>query len=151
MTFSSLYTEELGADICGRIAEGQSLNSICKQSGYPHMTTVLRWLQVHPDFLVLYQLSREAQAETMAEEIISIADDSERDTITDNDGNEKMNAEFVARSRLRVESRKWLASKLLPKKYGDRVTQDITHTGRIDTLSDDDLQKKITELMAKNG
>ena len=55
----------------------------------------------------------------MFEDIIDIADDSSQDRIVNEDGKEVMNSEFVQRSRLRVDARKWALSKLNPKKYGD--------------------------------
>lgn len=88
---------------------------------------LMRWLGTKED---MYAQAREARADKMAEEIIAISDDSSRDTIIDDDGNERTNQEVVARSRLRVDSRKWLASKMLPKKYGDK--QDINHGGQAD-------------------
>ena len=65
----------------------------------------------------------------MADETLEIADDSSHDTITDDEGNERFNSEFAARSRLRVDTRKWLLSKALPKVYGDKITTE--HTGRV--------------------
>ena len=64
------------------------------------------------------------QAHILAEEIISISDNSTHDTVYDQDGNAKCNNEWIARSRLRVDSRKWIASKMLPKLYGDKVQNE---------------------------
>ncbi|MFT5766640.1 MAG: hypothetical protein ACI9DH_000457 [Halioglobus sp.] len=87
----------------------------------PSLTTVMRWLadETKQEFLLHY--AREAQADLLAAEILEIADDSSGDTITDKDGRTRVNDEFIARARLRVDSRKWLASKLVPKKYGNRI------------------------------
>jgi hypothetical protein len=76
------------------------------------------------------------QAEFMAEDILDIADDDSKDIKYDEDGNESCNAEFVARSRLRIDTRKWLASKLAPKIYGDRsiVETTIKHEENIQDL-----------------
>jgi hypothetical protein len=63
----------------------------------------------------------------MADEIIEISNDGSNDTYTDDDGREHVNQDVIARSRLRVDSRKWLASKLAPKRYGDKVEQ--IHSG----------------------
>jgi hypothetical protein len=88
----------------------------------------MRWIEAHPDFRNQYARAREAQADRMAEEILEIADDGRNDTYTDEDGNERTNQEIVARSRLRVDARKWLAAKMAPKKYGDK----IEHVGNPD-------------------
>jgi hypothetical protein len=80
----------------------------------------------------------------LAEEIITIADDSSGDVIVDDDGNEQTNHERVARSRLRVDARKWYASKLAPKRYGDKVTHEQNIT--ITDLTDEELDRKLLEL-----
>jgi hypothetical protein len=74
----------------------------------------------------MYARAREAQAELYASEIIDISDDATQDELFTDEGKRVCNAEFVMRSKLRVDARKWVASKLLPKKYGDKVTQEIT-------------------------
>ena len=79
----------------------------------------------HEDFMDQYARAREAQAEARADEIVDIADDGSGDFTTDKDGKEIVSHENVQRSRLRVDARKWVAAKLLPKKYGDR----LQHTG----------------------
>jgi hypothetical protein len=65
--------------------------------------------------------------EVWSEEIIEIADDAASDKFTDANGNERVDNEHINRSRLRVDTRKWLMSKLAPKKYGDKV--DLRHAG----------------------
>lgn len=72
----------------------------------------------------------------MADEIIDIADASEGDVIVDEDGRRLIDNEAVQRARLRVDSRKWLLSKLVPKKYGDKIDLSVSGslTGIIETL-----------------
>jgi hypothetical protein len=115
------YTEELAADICARLAEGQPLVKICGGDDMPATSTVYRWLNTHEDFRRLYTMAREDQADTIADEILKIADDTTGDTVVDEDGKATTNWENVQRSKLRVDARKWLASKLKAKKYGDKV------------------------------
>ncbi len=79
----------------------------------------------HEDFMDQYARAREAQAEVRADEIVDIADDESGDFTTDEDGKRVVNHEHIQRSRLRVDARKWVASKLLPKRYGDK----LQHTG----------------------
>lgn len=95
----------------------------------PGMTTVLRWLadEEKPEFRLQYAYAREAQADLLAEEILEIADDGSNDTYEDADGNQRTDQDVIARSRLRVDARKWLASKMAPKRYGDKI--EATHTG----------------------
>lgn len=73
-----------------------------------------------------YARAKDSQADIMVQEMLEIADDSSNDSIVDEDGNERINSEFVQRSKLRVDTRKWIASKLKPKKYGDKVQQEIS-------------------------
>ena len=122
----SEYTEELGDEICSRISAGESLNDICK-SGAAQYGTVCRWLQAQPTFREKYVRAREDQAEFYANQIVSIADEVELETKYDGDDVRlELSAASVARNKLRVEARKWVAAKLLPKRYGERNTTEIT-------------------------
>ena len=85
----------------------------------PGRSTALRWLSIHPKFRDRYALAREAQADYLLEQLLDIADDTEDDTYEDKDGRVRTNHEVVNRSRLRIDTRKWIIAKLAPKKYGD--------------------------------
>jgi hypothetical protein len=87
----------------------------------PDKATVFRWLAARQEFRDQYARAREAQADYWAEEIVEIADDGSSDTYTDDNGNVRTDQEVIGRSRLRVDTRKWLMSKLAPKKYGDKI------------------------------
>jgi hypothetical protein len=119
----SAYTPAVASAICETLAAGMSLRKLCAQPAMPSMTTVMRWLadETKPEFRLHYAHAREAQADLLAAEILAIADDSSGDIIIDKDGRTRVNNEFIARARLRVDSRKWLASKMVPKKYGNRI------------------------------
>ena len=95
----------------------------------PASSTVFKWLGEQKAFSEQYARAREAQMEVMAQEIVDIADDSSEDAQTDDNGNVRQNSEFVQRSKLRVDTRKWLMSKLAPKKYGEKV--DLNHSGEV--------------------
>lgn len=125
----SKFTQELADTICDRLAGGESLRKICSGDDMPAGSTVWLWLSENKLFSEQYARAREAQADKLADEIIEIADDGRNDTYQGENG-EAVNHDVIARSRLRVDARKWYASKLAPKKYGDKVTQE--HTGRID-------------------
>ena len=122
----SEFTQEIADVICERIADGESLRSICKDEDMPNKATVFKWLAAQKEFSDQYARARESQAETMADEILAIADDGVNDTYLDDDGNERTNHDVIARSRLRVDARKWLASKLAPKKYGEKVQTELS-------------------------
>ncbi len=129
----TIYSEELADSICDAISMNMlSLRTICKTNGFPVPSTIFRWLEEHQSFRDKYTRAKEMQAEVMAEEILEISDDSTGDVVFTERG-PAQNTEFINRSRLRVDARKWLASKILPKKYGDKV--DVTSGGeKLSTL-----------------
>lgn len=120
------YTEEIADEICERIANGESLRAICSAEHMPAKAMVFRWLQNRKDFSDRYEKSRESQADSLVDDILSIADSGENDTYIDEQGNKRVDTDCIARSRLRVDARKWIAAKLRPIRYGDKVTQEVT-------------------------
>lgn len=121
----SEYSVEVATAICDRLSVGESLRSICDDEAMPGRSTVFRWLANIREFQDQYARAREAQADYWAEQIIEISDDGQNDTYTDGEGNERTNQDVIARSRLRVDTRKWLMARMAPKKYGDKVVQEI--------------------------
>lgn len=119
----SLYTTELATRICDALIEGRSVRSLCLDEDMPSESSVYNWLQDNAEFLERYTRARASQAERMLDEIIEIADDTSGDTEYGDSG-PKPNNEWINRSKLRVETRKWAMSKLAPKKYGDKL--DVT-------------------------
>src|SRR5687767_2135834 len=107
------YTVEIADEICSQLAEGKSLRTICKAESMPCVTTVFSWMRKHPEFLKQYARAKEESADYLAEETLEIADDGSNDWITTNDPENpgyRANGEHIARSRLRVDTRKWIAS-----------------------------------------
>ncbi len=123
----SLFTEALAAKICRRLAEGETLRAICRDPVMPDKATILRWLadKKKADFRDQYAHAREMQADALFDEALEIADDASGDWAVDKDGKKTLDHEHVQRSRLRVDTRKWAAGKLAPKRYGDK----LQHTG----------------------
>jgi hypothetical protein len=113
------FSQELFDEICEKIANGESLRKICKDDKMPNLTSVWKWLNNNEELSKQYARAREEQAETFVDEILDIADNNKDDTFIDEDGKLIINQEVIARSRLRVDSRKWIASKLKPKRFGD--------------------------------
>lgn len=114
------YTTELGEEICQRIANGASGVTICKDPDMPDWPTIARWVKQRKDFATIYREARELQAEYWADSIIDIADDARNDFMTSLAG-PKFDRETFERSRLRVQSRQWMVSRLLRQMYGDRI------------------------------
>ena len=138
------FTKDIADTICEEIAtSSKSLRTICHSEKLPSVRTILSWLadgekpnakEDLKTFLHQYARAREAQADFLAEEILEIADDGSNDYMKIVKGDKEYNIEnkeVTNRSRLRVDSRKWIASKLKPKKYSDKI--DVNHSGAIDT------------------
>lgn len=117
------YTDDLALEICARLSKGETLLSICRSDHMPHRVTVYDWLwdKRHEEFHNMYARARRVQAHGYVDEIIEISDNKQNDSYCDEYGNEKPNHEYMQRSRLRVDSRKWFASKVMPKIYGDKL------------------------------
>lgn len=116
------YMPELADLICERIANGESLRTICADESMPGKSTVFRWLATYSDFGTKYAHAREEQADLYAESIVEIADELEVQAVyRGEDVKLDLSPSAVARNRLRVDARKWYASKLAPKKYGDKI------------------------------
>lgn len=126
----SSYTQEKGDLICERLADGESLRAICADEGMPAKTTVLRWLNDNDGFRTQYTRAREEQVDSIFEEMLEISDDGRRDYSVGEDGREVVDHDHIQRSKLRVETRKWMLGKMAPKKYGDRI--DLNHGGQKD-------------------
>lgn len=124
MARPSDYTPELADAICARLADGESLRSVCRSEGMPCKTTVFMWLRTRPEFLNQYTRAKEESADALTDEMLEISDDAKNDWMEQNAKDNPgwlANGEHIQRSRLRIETRKWLASKLKPKKYGDKL------------------------------
>ena len=130
----SSYTLELAESFCAELACGRPMKEICADPGMPDARTIFRWLNQHEEFQRLYVIARAAACDAMAAEILEIADDTSSDWIEEpaKSGNGRVrradNA-VVQRARLRIESRKWLLSKLKPEKYGDVQQTQLTGPG----------------------
>jgi hypothetical protein len=118
----SKYTETIAAEICSRLAEGESLRSICSDPHMPTNSIVVLWAreesEARPAFVERYARARRLGYERLAEELIAISDDP-----CMFDG--KPDNVFVQRARLMSDNRKWLLSRMLPRQFGDRVTQEL--------------------------
>jgi hypothetical protein len=127
MARPSKYTKVMASRICERLMAGESLRKICTDADMPTQSTVYRWLDQFEPFQEQYARAREIQADTLADQILDIADDGSNDTYpVDDTGATGTNHDVIARSRLRVDARKWMASKLAPKKYGEKLQQEVT-------------------------
>lgn len=107
------YLPEVAADICSLLAEGESLRKVCDRPGMPSKASVFRWLAEHQEFRDQYAKATDTRADAIFEEMFDIAD-----TVAEE-------AAAVGKARLRIDTRKWALARMNPKKYGDKVSQDI--------------------------
>lgn len=159
MARPSDYSAVVVDAICERLADGESLRAICLGDDMPDKATVFRWLAAHPEFRDQYASAREVQADSLFDEILDIADDGSNDWMERQDGEGgnlgwKENGEALRRSVLRVDARKWMAGKLQPKKYGEKVVSEITGKDGAPLMpeepkSDRELARQIALLLAK--
>ena len=156
------FKQETADLICVMLSEGMSLRQILKADTagvLPSQATVYNWLFNHPDFLKQYTRAREEQADTLADEIIDIADEQPEivavvDKKTGALIEHKLDGAFLQWQKNRIEARKWTAMKLKPKKYGDRValegveggapiaTEDANATRLFDVIKNMEMTKR---------
>ena len=111
---NSKYSLELAEQICEEIAGGTSLNQIIKEGRCPSYATVCTWLRERPEFLMMYNIAKADQAEFGAAEIRNLSD--EQPPLVEG----RVDNGWVSWQRNRIDARKWIAAKLLPKVYGER-------------------------------
>lgn len=125
------YTKKLAIEICSRIANGESLRKICLDENMPDRVSIWKWLEKYPDFLNQYTRAREAQADALFDDMLHIADTVDIGTTTDTsiDGKKRVNeSDMLAHRRLQIDTRKWMAGKLRPKKYGEIKSVEADET-----------------------
>lgn len=130
----TIYTEELAATICERIANGESVRNICRDQLMPNRSTVNLWLTNNESFLDQYVKAKTVQADDAFDEIRALAR-----TALDNPS-------LAHAVKVVIDADKWCLSKMLPKKYGDKTS--IEHSGGIGLrgLTDEELDKRIAAL-----
>jgi len=151
------YTDSVGAYICGRIAEGETLSAICRTPGLPARQTVHQWRRANPQFSADYRLARVDQMEGWGDEVLEIADDDTLDTMesVNNQGHKVQVANHanVQRDRLRVDTRKFIMAKIAPRIYGDKVSHE--HSGEVHQrhtveLSDRERMRRLASFMLQD-
>ncbi len=121
MAYSKKQIEETFKKICKEISKGKALRNVLKESDMPSSQTFYIWLDADEDKSKQYVRACNSRADQIFEDILDISDDQEGD-VYEIDGKEFTNHNKINRSRLRVDSRKWMLGKLNPKKYNDKVT-----------------------------
>lgn len=122
------FTQELFDEICAYLATGESLRTVCKREGMPAKGSVFRWLNDKPELRDQYARAKQDGCTALAEELFDIADE---EPTKKEDGS--IDVGYNAWAKHRTDVRKWYLSKIAPKIYGDKVTQD--HVSSDGTMS----------------
>jgi len=152
---TTTFTQKLADHICERLANKQSLTSICDEEGMPSAGTVAYWRKKHPEFDAQYMAAREMQAEALFEEIVDIVDDGRNDWVereTRNGSYIALNSEAVQRSKLRAETRFKLIERMNPARFGAKVQLDHTSSDGTMTpqnMTDEQKAAKIAAIMQR--
>ncbi len=137
----STYTTELAKEICDTISSSsKGTKTLCKENPHwPSQATLFTWLKNNEDFSEQYAQAKRMQIELLVDEILEIADDSSNDCVINEQGTPVFSNTMVTRAKLQIDTRKWLACKLLPRVYGNKLEN-------IHALSDTN-QKEMTLLL----
>ena len=117
----TIFTEILAAKICQRIADGESIRAVCSDPNMPSTTAIFRWIASgkYDGFRQLYEASMQIRLETLGDGLIELAD-----APIERNAAGMVDSGAVQMRRLQIETRRWILSKLLPRKYGDRMGLD---------------------------
>jgi hypothetical protein len=137
MTRPTSYTAERAKRVCDLVAEGESLRTIGEMRGMPSRRTVRGWLNAHPEFEREYEVARRERTDNLVDESIEIADSITGCT----------DPAAVQAARLRIDTRRWLASKLLPERFGDHSRVEMTGAGGKDLIPEPDGPKLALALL----
>jgi hypothetical protein len=130
MAYSKEDIERIFKDIILDIESGMSLRASLLKEDRPESHTFYKWIEADEEKILQYARGTEKRADVIFEDILSIADDASGDKKFTENG-EVIDSEFVARSRIRIDARKWMLGKMQPKKYGDKIQQE--HSGEVTT------------------
>ena len=131
----STYTQEIADKICHRLAQGESLRAICRDDDMPNASTVCcDWVERYPDFALQYARAREAQADTIFDEIDEVVRTRSSDSVEAQD------------KRLFVDAQKWRLGQMSGK-YLDKSAVD--YTIKLAPPDDDEAARRVAFLLSK--
>lgn len=147
MAYSKEDIDKIFNYVCSEIEKGRALRNVLKDDGMPSTSTFYEWLDNDDVKSKQYARATSVRADIIFDDILSIADENTNDTYINENGIEVVNNDVIQRSRLRIDARKWVLSKLNPKKFGDKT--DITSGGeKIQTTPQ---EVKITIVKSENA
>lgn len=141
----STYSQAVADEIVRRLSEGEPLANICRTPGFPAVRTVSDWRKAHPEFDKAFLEARDAGFDVIAADSLSIVDQEPERVQTEH--GTKVDQGYVAWQKNRAEQRLKLLAKWDPRRYGDKMA--LEHSGSIQTLSDEEIERRFAELAAK--
>jgi hypothetical protein len=142
------YTPELAKEICDVISStSKGTKKLCAEYlHWPCQDTLFTWLKTHSEFSEQYAKAKKCQIEFFIDEILEISDDASQDQLIDAQGKIVFNPQSVSRARLKIDTRKWLACKLVPRTYGPKPPEELL----IDPKIEQDIRERMAEMDARN-
>lgn len=139
------------AALCAYIVKGGNIAELARERAFTY-SALRQWIEADAARAAAYARAREDRSDTLADEIVAISDELAVEEVRDADGNKiglKLDATAVQRNRLRVDARKWVAAKLKPRVYGEKL--DVTAAVTIKDVSDDQLRERASVLLRLAG
>lgn len=136
------YSDKVVNKINKRLQGGESVAEICRDKDMPDKSVFYDWLRKHDGLMDEYKLSKIIGIEALVDEMMEIANDTSNDFVMTDKG-PRFNSEHVQRSRLRIDTIKWVATKLVPRLYGETKHIEISGDVGIKALTDEQLDKRI--------
>lgn len=134
----TVLTEPVRKDILERIAVGEPLRSICRDETMPARQTIYRALGSDEVFRAAFEASKKIGLEALADDLLDLADDGSADP---------------QRSKLQIDTRKWLLAKLLPKEYGEKVAAEVSGPDgapiKVEDLSPVEIARRLAFVLAQ--
>lgn len=130
------YTLELAKEICDVISStSKGTKRLCAEHPHwPCQDTLFTWIKSYPEFSEQYARAKKCQVNLLVDEILDIADDTSQDQIITDHGEVMLNSQAVSRAKLKIDTRKWLACKLIPRVYGNKIEEnEIELNSRLNT------------------
>ena len=127
MAYTDKDKDNIFEYVCQEIEKGRALRNVLKDENMPSTSTFYQWLDNDEVKAKQYARATEVRADIIFDDILAIADENTNDTSINENGIEVVNNDVIQRSRLRIDARKWVLSKLNPKKFGDKT--DVTSGG----------------------
>jgi hypothetical protein len=147
MARPSSYQPRVAAKVLAELAEGKSLRAVCDEPGMPARTTVLRWLAAREDFRLAYDEARQVGTYRVVDDIDQMLDDLPKLVREAHDSGVNENA-LVQALRTQLDGKKWLLSKIMPSRFGDRAAVEVTGRDGVPLTPETDPQRLACALYA---